>query len=55
LRLSSTTTGVGTTYRSWGQVLGLPVDFTTAVTVGSGPKQEVANDWSAVFNRPWGL
>ena len=26
------TTGVDTTYRSWGRVLGLPIDFTTTVT-----------------------
>jgi len=31
-RLSAQTTGVGATYRSWGRVLGLPIDFTTAVT-----------------------
>jgi hypothetical protein len=31
-RLSDTVTGVGATYRSWGRVLGLPIDFTTVVT-----------------------
>jgi hypothetical protein len=31
-RQSASMTGVGTTYRSWGRVLGLPVDFTTTVT-----------------------
>ena len=31
-RVSAQTTGVGATYRSWGRVLGLPIDFTTAVT-----------------------
>jgi hypothetical protein len=31
-RLSSTRTGVGTTYRSSGRVLGLPIEFTTTVT-----------------------
>jgi hypothetical protein len=31
-RVSAQTRGVGATYRSWGRVLGLPIDFTTAVT-----------------------
>jgi hypothetical protein len=31
-RLSQHATGVGATYRSWGRVLGLPIDFTTTVT-----------------------
>jgi len=30
-RLSATATGVGATYRSWGRVLGLRIDFTTTV------------------------
>ena len=30
-RLSAVATGVGATYRSWGRVLGLPIDFTTTV------------------------
>jgi hypothetical protein len=30
-RLSTTDTGVGATYRSWGRVLGLRIDFTTTV------------------------
>lgn len=31
-QLSPSRTGVGTTYRSWGRVLGLPIDCTTMVT-----------------------
>jgi len=32
-RLSPNAAGVGATYRSWGRVLGLRIDFTTRVTV----------------------
>lgn len=55
-RLSATTTGLGTTYRSWGRVLGLPIDFTTDRDgMGAAPGQEVADDRSATFHRPWGI
>jgi hypothetical protein len=40
-QVSAHGTGVGATYRSWGRVLGLPIDFTTAVTAWVPGRQKV--------------
>jgi hypothetical protein len=40
-QLSPNAAGVGATYRSWGRVLGLPIDFTTAVTVWVSGREKI--------------
>jgi hypothetical protein len=40
-QLSRNSTGVGATYRSWGHVLGVPIDFTTTCTAWLPGREKV--------------